>query len=147
VASVRGQEMYRGVEIHYVPDQFGENPYCQVEFSGKMADGSPIEARKWFLIYSVSSKGQNGLYSENFFGTRNPLRMYIDDGPQFIELPITSRGDAMLEVTSELSSRLAAARKVKILHGLGAKGEISFTYDFTSFAHVRNIAMALCGPK
>ncbi len=147
VGSIRGQEMYPGVEIHYILDQFGENPRCQVEFNGKQADGHPIQARKWFLVYVVSAKGMNSLVSDNFFGTRNALRMYIDDSPQFIEIPVTASDDARVTMTPELSARLAGARKVKILHGLGASGEISFTYDFSNFAHVRNIAMALCGPK
>lgn len=147
VGSIRGQEMYPGVEIHYVPDQFGENPTCQVEFNGRQADGHPIQARKWFLVYVVSARGMGSLVSDNYFGTRNALRMYIDDSTQFIEIPVVASDDARLKLTPELSARLSGARKVKILHGRGASGEISFTYDFSNFAHVRNIAKALCGPK
>lgn len=146
VKSTYGMEMYPGVRIHYVTDQFGENPACQIEFDGTMADGQRIEARKWYLIYFLRADANEMFVSANFFGTKSPLRLYVDGAEPYIPMQIGHEGDAVLVLTPDVAARLSNARRIKVLHGVGASGEISFTHDFSNFVHVRNIALALCGP-
>lgn len=145
VSKMRGQEMLPGIEIHYVLDQFGENPSCQIEFQQKDKPNSPANGvRKWTLTYLVSNSGRTeALFSANFFETTQPLRAYFDHRADYVPMSADSSGAAVS--AQEWLPALTNSKSLRIVHGQGSNGEISFDYDISQFTKVRRIAYALCG--
>lgn len=143
VAQYPGIDVYENVEMKYAVDQHGENPVCYVQIGGTQNDGKPIVAKK-FLLDMVIAKNGMKLISANFFGTRTPLRIFVDGSKEYVEMPATSPDVAVLALSDRMRNSLATAKTLKISHGQGASGEIAFIYDFSNFASILRVTETLC---
>lgn len=146
IGSVRGMNLFPGVEIHYVVDQFGEKPSCQLEFSQRNVAGSPANGiRKWSLHYVVSgAEDLEILESSNYFGTKTPLRMYFDNRAEYLPMRVVDEQSAVAPLSGAWLSGMSNATELKILHGMGPSGEVAFSYDVSTFSRVRRIVRELC---
>lgn len=138
-----GMDVYENVEMKYAVDQHGENPVCYVQIGGTQNDGKPIAAKK-FLLDMVIAKNGMKLISANFFGTRTPLRVFLDGSKEYVPMPATSSDIAVLAIDDRMRNSLTTAKTLKISHGQGASGEIAFIYDFSNFAKILRVTEALC---
>lgn len=143
VTSTHGYQIFPGVFVHYVPDQFKEHASCQIEFEGsgpELAKG----VRKWRLVL-VRRPDMNFLSVEPFFGGETPPRLIKDGEQSYQELKVVESGYAVLPLDAKSAAALSQAKTVKVLHGYGANGEISFTYDMLTFGTMYAAATKLCG--
>lgn len=148
ISNSRGTEIYPGVEIHYKLDQFGQFAACQIEFVAKKFGSEIQPARKWFLLYFIGKDRKHEfLHSDNFFGTQQPLRMFFDSDNDHMSMTIDKNDNKayiFFGVSPNALTRMMTSKQLKVMHGVTAAGEISFTYDISRFDSVYRIAHALC---
>lgn len=138
-------ELFDGVQLLRITDQYGEKATCQAHFAASKASDSSALPPKWAMTYFTGAGINGGLVTvESFFGTQTPLRMHFDDAASFLEMSVTSGGNAVAPVHGKWREALINSKKLVIDHGQGGKERIAFQYDLSRFPSALRIATAVC---
>ena len=123
-ATSPGVDIYNGVTIKYIADQFRENFSCQITFRGKQADGQDLPPRLG-LYLDVGIKSAWTFYAESFLGPSKSVRLTFDQDPTFFELKPSSGGDVQLTATQSLIEKASVSKIAKLNHGFSGVSDVT----------------------
>lgn len=126
-------------------NQFGEVVLCHIDILGRRATTGEMAIPKWRLSrIRTCGEDRRFLVLNNFFGPRQPMRLFFDGDSKFIEVVGNVDSDAFfVYIQGELRDRLQGAKSVKVLHGIAAT-EISYVYDLSAFQNAVALADTIC---